>query len=275
MMKRKTLILGAMIIGVLAGASLLYLFYTGKISGQILAHVNEEKITVEQFNQEISKVEEPQREILREDPAAFLEGMIMKTLLLQEAKKQGFSPPVKTYKDVTKESLSPEESLIRDFMEKKFSAPPEVTKEEIQTFYAIFKDQMGGKPLNQITPLIEQFIREGKQQKNVEQFLIELRNAAKVEINQDQLQKIAAKPPELNTEEDLKKSLVSGKPVLVDFGANSCLPCRKLRPTLKEIGKEYSGKTHVLVIDVYKHQNLAREHKIQVLPTLVFFDAKG
>ncbi|MEW6375751.1 MAG: thioredoxin family protein, partial [Thermodesulfobacteriota bacterium] len=41
------------------------------------------------------------------------------------------------------------------------------------------------------------------------------------------------------------------------------------------IGKEYSGKTHVLVIDVYKHQNLAREHKIQVLPTLVFFDAKG
>jgi thioredoxin 1 len=275
MMKRKTLILGAMIIGVLAGASLLYLFYTGKISGQILAHVNGEKITVDQFNQEISKVEEPQREILREDPATFLEGMIMKTLLLQEAKKQGFSPPVKTYKDATKESLSPEESLIKEFMEKKFSTPPEVTKEEIQTFYAIFKDQMGGKPLNQVAPLIEQFIREGKQQKNVEQFLIELRNAAKVEINQDRLQKIAAKPPESNTEEDLKKSLVSGKPVLVDFGANSCLPCRKLRPTLKEIGREYSGKTHVLVIDVYKYQNLAREYKIQVLPTLVFFDAKG
>jgi thioredoxin 1 len=275
MMKRKTLILGAMIIGVLAGASLLYLFYTGKISGQILAHVNGEKITVDQFNQEISKVEEPQREILREDPATFLEGMIMKTLLLQEAKKQGFSPPVKTYKDATKESLSPEESLIKEFMEKKFSTPPEVTKEEIQTFYAIFKDQMGGKPLNQVAPLIEQFIREGKQQKNVEQFLIELRNAAKVEINQDRLQKIAAKPPESNTEEDLKKSLVSGKPVLVDFGANSCLPCRKLRPTLKEIGKKYSGKTHVLVIDVYKYQNLAREYKIQVLPTLVFFDAKG
>jgi thioredoxin 1 len=48
-----------------------------------------------------------------------------------------------------------------------------------------------------------------------------------------------------------------------------------MRPILKEIGKEYAGKTEILVIDVYKYQNLAREYKILLIPTLVFFDSKG
>ena len=103
----------------------------------------------------------------------------------------------------------------------------------------------------------------------------ELLKTAKVEINQIQIKKIAIKPPESNTEEDLKKALTSGKPTLVDFGANSCVPCRQMRPILKDIGTEYAEKAKVLVIDVYKYQNLAREYKIMLLPTLVFFDSKG
>jgi thioredoxin 1 len=123
--------------------------------------------------------------------------------------------------------------------------------------------------------MIEQVIREGKQQEEMERYIGELRNTAKVGVNQIQLQKIAAKPPESNTEEDFKKTLTSGKPFLVDFGANSCVPCRQMRPILKEVDKEYSQKTRALVIDIYKHQNLAREYKVQLIPTLVFFDSKG
>jgi thioredoxin 1 len=48
-----------------------------------------------------------------------------------------------------------------------------------------------------------------------------------------------------------------------------------MRPVLKEVATEYSEKAKVLVIDVYKNQNLAREHKVLMLPTLVFFNAKG
>jgi thioredoxin 1 len=134
---------------------------------------------------------------------------------------------------------------------------------------------MQGKSLDQVAPAIEQIIREGKQQEAAQQFIAELRGAAKIEIDQIRLQKIAAKPPESNTEDDFKKAVASGRPVLVDFGANSCVPCRQLRPILKEIGKEYAGKAEILVIDVYKYQNLAREHKIMLIPTLVFFDSKG
>ena len=48
-----------------------------------------------------------------------------------------------------------------------------------------------------------------------------------------------------------------------------------MRPILKELEKEYTGKAGILVIDVYKYQNLAKDYKVQLIPTLVFFDAKG
>jgi thioredoxin 1 len=238
--------------------------------------VNDEKITVEQFNKEIAKVEPPLiRDMLREEPNNLLERMIVRILLLQEAKKQGLSAPVKTYKDPANNPLPPEESIIVDLIGKKFSSPPEVKREEVEGFYKMYKDRMQGKPLKEVAPAIEQYIREAKQQQALAQFLEELRKNAKVDINQERLKKITAKPPEMDTEEDLKQALTSGKPVLVDFGANSCVPCRQMRPILKEIGTEYSEKAKIVVIDVYKYQKLAQEYKILMLPTLVFFDPKG
>lgn len=274
--KRKIIILGAIGIVVIAGALLFYFFYLQHPSRQALVRVNDEEVTVEQFNKDIARLEDPlMRDMLREEPEKFLEGMIIKRILLQEAKKQGFSAPVKTYKDVEKNTLSPEETIIAGFLEKKFSSPPEVGREEIEAFYKIYKDQMQGKPLKEVAPEIEQLLREMKQREALGQFLEELRKMAKVEINQERLQKIAAKAPESNTEEDFNQALKSGKPVLVDFGANSCIPCRQMRPILREIDKEYSGKARSLVIDVYKYQNLAREYKVQLIPTLVFFDSTG
>ncbi len=269
------MIWGAIGIVLLGGAFLFYFFYFGNPSRQILAKVNDEKISVEQFNREVAKFEDPLREMLREEPLQFVEGMITKKLLIQEAKKQGFSAPVKTFKDTTKDPLPTEESLITALIEKKFSSPPEITPNEIEGFYSLFKGQMSGKTLKEAAPLIEQILREGKQREEVGRFVEDLRKNAKIEINQGRIKKISLKPPESNTAEDFKKTLSEGKPLLVDFGANSCIPCRQMRPILKEIGKEYAGKTKILIIDVYKYQDLAREYKIQLIPTLVFFDSKG
>jgi thioredoxin 1 len=274
--KRQIIVFGAIGLAIIAGALFFYLFYLESPRRQVLARVNDEKITVEQFNKEIAKVEPPLiRDMFREEPNNLLERMIVRILLLQEAKKQGVSAPAKTYKDAANNPLSPEESIIAGLIGKKFPSPPEVKPEEVEGFYKMYKDRMEGKSLKEVAPSIEQYIREVKQQQVLAQFLEELRKNAKVDINQQRLEKIAAKPPEMNTEEDFKQALASGKPVLVDFGANSCLPCRQMRPVLKEIGTEYSEKAKVVVIDVYKYRNLARDYKILMLPTLVFFDSKG
>ncbi len=217
--KRKIIIFGAIGVAVLAAAILFYFFYLQNPSYQVLVRVNDEKITVDQFNKELAKVDPPLiREMFREEPNNLLERMIVKTLLLQEAKKQGVSAPVKTYKDAAKNPLPPEESIIVEYIGKKFSSPPEVTREEVEGFYKMYKDRMEGKPLKEVAPAIEQYIREAKQQQVIAQFLEELRKNAKVNIDQDRLTKITTKPPEMDTEDDLKKALASGKPVLVDFG---------------------------------------------------------
>jgi thioredoxin 1 len=91
-------------------------------------------------------------------------------------------------------------------------------------------------------------------------------------------QQLEAQPllgPPTNTDKELKNALQSGQPVLVDFGSNKCIPCRQIRPILKDVAKEFSGKAHVLIIDVFQYQELARQHRIHLIPTLVFFDAQG
>jgi thioredoxin 1 len=81
--------------------------------------------------------------------------------------------------------------------------------------------------------------------------------------------------PPTNTDKELKNALQSGQPVLVDFGSNKCIPCRQLRPVLKDVAQEFSGKAHVLIIDVFHYQGLARQHRIHLIPTLIFFNAGG
>jgi len=274
--KKKNIVLFAGIAAaVLIAAALFYFLYLGSPGRQVLASVNGEKITVNQFNKEVEKVKFPEREMYKEEPQQFIEGMVLRLLLLQEAKKQGTTLPPKTYKDTDKEALSPDEALVAEFMKIKFSTPPAVTREEIQEFYKVFKDRMEGKKLDQVAPMIEKIIQEAKQREAFETFMGDLQKNAKLEINQDRIKKIAAKPPESNTEEEFKKALQGGKPTLVDFGANSCQPCRLMRPVLKEIDKEYSTKAQILVLDVYKYQKLASEYRVVFIPTLVFFDAKG
>ena len=272
---KKAFLFGAIALALLIGISLFYFLFLGHPSRQVLAKVNDEKIMVEQFNNEVAKVEDPLREMFREEPLQFLEGMIVRKLLLQEAKKQGLSAPVKTYKDTGKDSLPPEEALIAELMKKRLSSLPAVTREEIEAFYSMFKGKMEGRPLKEVAPVIEQIIQEGKQQEEMGRFVEDLRKSAKVEIDQERVKKISVKPPETNTDEEFKKATTDGKPAMVSFGANSCMPCRQLRPILKEIGQELTGKAKILVIDVYKYQNLAKDYKIQLLPTLVFFDPKG
>jgi thioredoxin 1 len=272
-MKQRNSIIGAILIVALIAASLFYLFYPWRSGGQVLATVNGEKITVNDFNHEIGKVEKQARGMIRENPAKFLEGMIMRTVILQEAEKQGLLPARENKgREV---SVSSNEEVIKEFLEKKFSSVPAVSRKEIEAFYEIYKDRMEGKSPEQMSPMIEQIIRQGKQQKQLEQFIGDLRKKARIDINEKRLKKLAAKPPDSDTEEDFFKALKSGRPVLVDFGSNSCIPCRQMKPIVHEVRKECLGKAEVLVIDIYKYKSLAREYKIRMIPTLTFFDSNG
>jgi thioredoxin 1 len=63
------------------------------------------------------------------------------------------------------------------------------------------------------------------------------------------------------------------KPVLIDFFATWCGPCKMLSPTIQSVGEEMAGKARVLKIDIDRNQLLARQYGIQSVPTLMIFKA--
>ena len=64
--------------------------------------------------------------------------------------------------------------------------------------------------------------------------------------------------------------LNSDVPVLVDFWAEWCGPCRALAPTVHDLATEFRGKAKVGQVDVDANQDLAAEYGVRSIPTLVF-----
>jgi thioredoxin 1 len=64
-------------------------------------------------------------------------------------------------------------------------------------------------------------------------------------------------------------------PKLLDFGANTCIPCKKMAPILQELEEEYKGRVVIKVIEVYQEQKLTRINGIRLIPTQIFFDSKN
>jgi thioredoxin 1 len=77
------------------------------------------------------------------------------------------------------------------------------------------------------------------------------------------------------TEASINNSLSSGKPTVIDLGARTCIPCKKMAPILESLSSEYRNKASVLFIDVHENQAAADKFRIQMIPTQVFFNAQG
>ncbi len=65
--------------------------------------------------------------------------------------------------------------------------------------------------------------------------------------------------------------LKSDVPVVVDFSAEWCAPCKMLAPTLERLAQDYAGKVKFLYGDVDQVRGLAMQYRITSVPTLLFF----
>jgi len=64
-------------------------------------------------------------------------------------------------------------------------------------------------------------------------------------------------------------------PIIIDFGADSCIPCKEMAPVLEAMNSEMQGKAIIKFVDVRKHADAAADFPIQVIPTQVLINSDG
>ncbi len=68
-----------------------------------------------------------------------------------------------------------------------------------------------------------------------------------------------------------KEVLESSTPILVDFWAEWCGPCKMIAPVLDELAEEYDGKVRIGKVNIDNEQGLAAEYGVRAIPTLLLF----
>ena len=71
--------------------------------------------------------------------------------------------------------------------------------------------------------------------------------------------------------ENFNKLIGSSTPVLVDFYADWCGPCKAMAPAIQEVGKEVEGKARVIKVNIDKNQGAANQYNVRAVPTFIIF----
>ena len=78
---------------------------------------------------------------------------------------------------------------------------------------------------------------------------------------------------ELTSENFDEKVINSSVPVLIDFWAEWCGPCKQLMPTIDKIAQDYKGKVTVAKVNVDNERDIAAQYNVRGIPNLIIFNA--
>ena len=228
----------------------------------VLMRSGDLKITQKDLNDEIAKSPEPVRTQLKNNGFFVLENLAVRKLLAAEAKAWG--------KQTTRKADEDEASLMKAYYDHIIGGIA-VTDDELKAFYDGNQDMMGNATFDQVKDALKDYVLDQKRQEAANSHVENIGKRIPIEVSKSW----AARQYPLAMNNPVDKARKSGKPTMVDFGADKCRPCDMMVPVLDALKKEYAGKLNVVFVHVRKEQILAARYGIQSIPVQVFYDKDG
>lgn len=239
---------------------------------KVLARVGKVEITQEQFNAELAQIPERQRAQFEKDKEGFLEELIVREVVRQEAEKR-FGPlsaeEVAAHSDTAK-TMNPAWFQRMNQLVRTVAETVSVSLDEAKAFYDEHAEQMGGRSFGEIAPMIQAYLRQAKQQEAVESYIDSLRKAAQVWRNEKAVESWNAAQ-----ENPVRDALKQGKPVAAVFAVSGYQNTMDLWTNLQAVASDSTQPFRAVLVDLREMGYLARKYNITQVPTLILFDAQG
>lgn len=108
-----------------------------------------------------------------------------------------------------------------------------------------------------------------------EQLMPDNKEFEQAEASMEKVESSEGKPIELGENDILEFDGPIPAPVVVDFSASWCGPCRQMHPVFDKLAKKYHGQVRFIYVDIDKAPQLAKQYGVEAVPTLLFVDTKG
>ncbi len=236
----------------------------------VLAEVNGEVITISQFDSIFNALPPQVKDYFRDDKPGFLEELIARQLLLQDARRKKIQEKSEYKTAVAQDPGQTDDIMINMLIQNMVSAVL-LTENESKEFFEQHKDQFSNKDYESVKEQLRPMAQKEKDRQVIETYINNLKSNAKITRNEKWIKIQEA----LAADNPLSKALKLGQPVVADFGRGTCMPCKMMEPILKKLQKDYEGKTSILILDVDEYASLSQKYGVRMIPTQIFFDANG
>ena len=146
-----------------------------------------------------------------------------------------------------------------------------VTDAEVATFYEQNPEMFGGASLRKVRDSLKEYLLQEKRREALQEHVRTLAERFQVAVSAPWVAEHAA----LARDNPVDKARASGRPSMVDFGADGCRPCEKMKPVLATLKEKYAGKADIVLVHARNEMVLFTRFRIQSIPTQIFYDKGG
>jgi thioredoxin 1 len=228
----------------------------GELPEGVILRAKGLEITQDELDRQIENIPAADREQYRKNAFFALENMATRKLIVLAAEEKA--------KDKS------EEAVIKDHLQS-VSEKVKVTPREVAEFHKNNQDMFGGASLIDVKRQIEEYLRKEKQSDAIKEYIRNLSKEVPVTVSAAW----AKTQADVMLNNPVDKARRSGKPTMVDFGADGCRQCDMMEPVLKDLKTKYAGKVNIIFVHVRKEKVLAARYAISGIPIQVFFDKDG